>query len=60
LPTIISGVNGSTFAEYLEAMVAHLRKIASIENINITHSAVQLVAQVSQGGLRDAEVFSTS
>jgi len=35
--------------------VAHLRKIASIENINITHSAVQLVAQVSQGGLRDAE-----
>jgi len=32
-----------------------MRKIASIENINITHSAVQLVAQVSQGGLRDAE-----
>jgi len=40
-------------------MVAHCGKIASIENINITHSAVQLVAQVSQGGL-DAEVFSTS
>ena len=36
-------------------MVKHLRKIASIENINITPEAVRLVAQVSQGGLRDAE-----
>ena len=36
-------------------MAAHLRKIASLESINITQEAVQLVAQVSQGGLRDAE-----
>jgi DNA polymerase-3 subunit gamma/tau len=56
LPTIISRCQRFDFRRIpLEAMVAHLRKIASIENINITQSAVQLVAQVSQGGLRDAE-----
>jgi DNA polymerase-3 subunit gamma/tau len=36
-------------------MVKHLRAIASKENINIAPDAITLVAQVAQGGLRDAE-----
>lgn len=56
LPTIISRCQRFDFRRIpLDAMVQHLRKIASIENINIAPDAVQLVAQVSQGGLRDAE-----
>lgn len=56
LPTIISRCQRFDFRRIpLEAMVTHLRNIASKENINITQEAAQLVAQVSQGGLRDAE-----
>ena len=56
LPTIISRCQRFDFRRIpLEAMATHLRKIASLESINIAQEAVQLVAQVSQGGLRDAE-----
>ncbi|MBN3888020.1 MAG: DNA polymerase III subunit gamma/tau [Nostoc sp. JL31] len=56
LPTIISRCQRFDFRRIqLEAMVKHLSAIASIENIHISHDAVTLVAQLSQGGLRDAE-----
>ncbi|MEH2087925.1 DNA polymerase III subunit gamma/tau [Nostoc sp.] len=56
LPTIISRCQRFDFRRIqLEAMVKHLSAIASLENIHISHDAVTLVAQLSQGGLRDAE-----
>lgn len=56
LPTIISRCQRFDFRRIqLEAMVKHLSAIASKENIHISLEAVTLVAQVSQGGLRDAE-----
>ncbi|MEB3219148.1 MAG: DNA polymerase III subunit gamma/tau [Nostocales cyanobacterium 94392] len=56
LPTIISRCQRFDFRRIpIEAMVQHLRHIALTENINITTEAITLVAQVSQGGLRDAE-----
>lgn len=56
LPTIISRCQRFDFRRIpLEAMVQHLHKIASQENIDITSDALTLVAQVAQGGLRDAE-----
>ncbi|MEB3181927.1 MAG: DNA polymerase III subunit gamma/tau [Nostocaceae cyanobacterium] len=56
LPTIISRCQRFDFRRIpLEAMVEHLITIAQNENINITPEAVTLVAQLSQGGLRDAE-----
>lgn len=56
LPTIISRCQRFDFRRIqLEAMVKHLSAIASKENINISLDAVTLVAQMSQGGLRDAE-----
>ncbi|WP_413173741.1 DNA polymerase III subunit gamma/tau [Anabaena azotica] len=56
LPTIISRCQRFDFRRIqLEAMVKHLGAIASKENINISLDAVTLVAQMSQGGLRDAE-----
>ena len=56
LPTIISRCQRFDFRRIAIApMVAHLSAIATTENINISQEAVQLVAQVSQGGLRDAE-----
>ena len=56
LPTIISRCQRFDFRRIpLDALVQHLRKIASIEKINVAPEAVQLVAQVSCGGLRDAE-----
>lgn len=56
LPTIISRCQRFDFRRIpLEAMVGHLLKIAQLENINITVEAMTLVAQVAQGGLRDAE-----
>jgi DNA polymerase-3 subunit gamma/tau len=56
LPTIISRCQRFDFRRiHLEAMVKHLDEIASKENINICLDAVKLVAQMSQGGLRDAE-----
>ena len=56
LPTIISRCQRFDFRRIpLEAMVQHLHKIATIEKINIDHAAITLIAQISQGGLRDAE-----
>ncbi|MEG4047572.1 DNA polymerase III subunit gamma/tau [Microcoleus sp. Pol17_C1] len=56
LPTIISRCQKFDFRRIpLEAMIAHLHKIAKLENINIASDAVQMVAQIAQGGLRDAE-----
>ncbi|MGF1673547.1 MAG: DNA polymerase III subunit gamma/tau [Rivularia sp. (in: cyanobacteria)] len=56
LPTIISRCQRFDFRRIpIEAMVQHLKHIAVNENINITTEAITLVAQVSQGGLRDAE-----
>ncbi|MEH1969791.1 DNA polymerase III subunit gamma/tau [Nostoc sp.] len=56
LPTIISRCQRFDFRRIqLEAMVKHLSAIASYENIHISPDAVTLVAQLAQGGLRDAE-----
>ncbi|MFB2923219.1 DNA polymerase III subunit gamma/tau [Aerosakkonema funiforme] len=56
LPTIISRCQRFDFRRIpLEAMVKHLRHIANKENIDITDDAIVLVAQIAQGGLRDAE-----
>lgn len=56
LPTIISRCQKFDFRRIpLDAMIAHLHKIAKLENINIASEAVQMVAQIAQGGLRDAE-----
>lgn len=56
LPTIISRCQRFDFRRIqLEAMVDHLSAIAAKEDINISPDAVTLVAQIAQGGLRDAE-----
>ena len=56
LPTIISRCQRFDFRRIpLPSMVKHLGYIAEQESININEAAVQLVAQISQGGLRDAE-----
>ncbi|MGB3291393.1 MAG: DNA polymerase III subunit gamma/tau, partial [Phormidesmis sp.] len=56
LPTIISRCQRFDFRRIpLPAMTKHLSYIAAEENIKIAESAIQLVAQISQGGLRDAE-----
>lgn len=56
LPTIISRCQKFDFRRIpLDSMTAHLHKIAKLENINIASDAVQMVAQLAQGGLRDAE-----
>ncbi|MBD2179042.1 DNA polymerase III subunit gamma/tau [Pseudanabaena sp. FACHB-1998] len=56
LPTIISRCQRFDFRRIpLDAMVKHLGKIAANENINIHLEALTLVAQIAQGGLRDAE-----
>lgn len=56
LPTIISRCQRFDFRRIpLEAMVSHLQAIVQQEDIDITEEAVKLVAQVAQGGLRDAE-----
>lgn len=56
LPTIISRCQRFDFRRIpLEAMVEHLSQIAAQEAIAITPTALQLVGQISQGGLRDAE-----
>lgn len=56
LPTIISRCQRFDFRRIpLEAMVSHLQFIVEKEAIDITSDAVRLVAQVAQGGLRDAE-----
>ena len=56
LSTIISRCQRFDFRRIpLDAMVRHLQEIASKENINIAGDALTLVAQIAQGGLRDAE-----
>jgi DNA polymerase-3 subunit gamma/tau len=56
LPTIISRCQKYDFRRIpLGAMVKHLGAIAKKENININADALLLVAQIAQGGLRDAE-----
>jgi DNA polymerase-3 subunit gamma/tau len=56
LPTIISRCQRFDYRRIpLDAMVKHLDKIAQNENINITPEALTIVAQIANGGLRDAE-----
>ena len=56
LPTIISRCQRFDYRRIpLEDMVFHLQYIARQEKINITPEAIALVAQIAQGGLRDAE-----
>jgi DNA polymerase III subunit gamma/tau len=56
LPTIISRCQRFDFRRIpLDAMTGHLGHIAQQEAIAITPEAIQLVSQISQGGLRDAE-----
>ena len=56
LPTILSRCQRFDFRRIpLDALEAHLRWIASQEEIGITEEALQVVAQRAQGGLRDAE-----
>ncbi|TVQ07026.1 MAG: DNA polymerase III subunit gamma/tau [Leptolyngbya sp. DLM2.Bin27] len=56
LPTIISRCQRFDYRRIpLEPMIGHLRKIADLEEIAIDDDALRLVAQVSQGGLRDAQ-----
>ena len=56
LPTIISRCQRFDFRRIpLPSMIKHLSYIAREEAIAIAESALQLVAQISQGGLRDAE-----
>ncbi|MEN9201701.1 MAG: DNA polymerase III subunit gamma/tau [Thermostichus sp. DG_1_6_bins_120] len=56
LPTVISRCQRFDYRRIpLQDMVVHLEKIASQEGIPITPAALQVVAQLSQGGLRDAE-----
>lgn len=56
LPTIISRCQRFDFRRIqLDAMVNHLSAIAVKEAININKEALTLIAQISQGGLRDAE-----
>jgi len=56
LPTIISRCQRFDYRRIpLADMVGHLSKIAQLEKIDIEISAITLVAQLSNGGLRDAE-----
>ena len=56
LATIISRCQRFDFRRIpLDAMVRHLQDIATKEKFNITADAITLVAQIAQGGLRDAE-----
>lgn len=56
LPTIISRCQRFDFRRIpLDAIAQHLDSIAQKEAISIATDALQLIAQISQGGLRDAE-----
>ena len=56
LPTIISRCQRFDFRPIpLKPMLAHLSKIAQLESINISPEAITLVAQIANGGLRDAQ-----
>jgi DNA polymerase III subunit gamma/tau len=56
LPTIISRCQRFDYRRIpVEAMVKHLTYIAKTEQIEISPPSVKLIAQIAQGGLRDAE-----
>ena len=56
LPTVISRCQRFDFRRIpLESMVEHLQTIAGTEEIAIANPALELIAQIAQGGLRDAE-----
>jgi DNA polymerase-3 subunit gamma/tau len=56
LPTIISRCQRFDYRRIrLDAMVDHLAHIATIEQIDVSPEALTLVAQIAQGGMRDAE-----
>ena len=56
LPTVISRCQRFDFRRIpLESMVDHLQVIAGKEAIEIAEPALELIAQIAQGGLRDAE-----
>lgn len=56
LPTIISRCQRFDFQRIpLSAMASHLQTIAEQEGIDITEEALSVIAQVSHGGLRDAQ-----
>ncbi|MGY6528744.1 MAG: DNA polymerase III subunit gamma/tau [Cyanobacterium sp.] len=56
LPTIISRCQRFDYRRIpLDAMVKHLGYIATEESIDIDSGALSLVAQLSNGGMRDAE-----
>ena len=56
LPTIISRCQRFDYRRIpVAAMVKHLTYIAGIEQIEIAAASVNLIAQIAQGGLRDAE-----
>ena len=56
LPTIISRCQRFDFRRIpLDALVQHLAHIAKQEEISIALDALNLIGQISQGGLRDAE-----
>jgi DNA polymerase III subunit gamma/tau len=56
LPTIISRCQRFDFRRIpIDSMTQHLNTIAQKEQISIADDALYLIAQISQGGLRDAE-----
>jgi DNA polymerase-3 subunit gamma/tau len=56
LPTIISRCQRFDFRRIpIDSMTRHLKMIAQKEEIAIADDAIYLIAQISQGGLRDAE-----
>lgn len=56
LPTIISRCQRFDFRRIpIDDMTQHLKLIADKEQISIADDALYLIAQISQGGLRDAE-----
>ncbi len=56
LPTIISRCQRFDYRRIpIDAMVAHLMYIAQSEGINIPATSMKTIAQIAQGGLRDAE-----
>lgn len=58
LPTVISRCQRFDYRRIpLEDMVKHLAQIAETEGIPATPETLQLMAQISQGGLRDAEAL---
>ena len=58
LPTIVSRCQQFDFRRIpFPAIVKHLTHIAQAEGIAITDTAVTLIAQTAQGGLRDAETL---